>query len=122
MRCKGTTKAGTRCKRQVPEGAEYCVSHAGQAVEAASDQPAPPRDDPRRPAEGPPKQSPSGSRAPEDPSAETSKGDGKESRAQAAAPDPDEGSTQPEWFDLVVDGALIAAAVAAVLILGRWRR
>jgi len=29
--------------------------------------------------------------------------------------------SEPEWYDVVIDGALIAAALAMVLILGRWR-
>lgn len=33
MRCSGTTQAGERCKRSVPEGQTHCVDHADQAVE-----------------------------------------------------------------------------------------
>ena len=35
MRCKGTTKAGARCKRSSSEGEEYCVTHADQADSGA---------------------------------------------------------------------------------------
>ncbi len=30
--CKGTTKKGERCKRDAPEGQDYCVIHQDQAV------------------------------------------------------------------------------------------
>ena len=30
-RCHGITKAGTRCKRQVPQGSRFCAGHADQA-------------------------------------------------------------------------------------------
>ena len=29
-RCHGKTKSGTRCKRSVPEGSRFCVTHASQ--------------------------------------------------------------------------------------------
>ncbi|KPK62070.1 MAG: hypothetical protein AMS21_08235 [Gemmatimonas sp. SG8_38_2] len=30
-RCQGKTKFGKRCKRMVPKGSRFCVSHANQA-------------------------------------------------------------------------------------------
>ncbi len=41
MRCRGETKAGTRCKRNAPDGSEYCATHVAQAAtyaEATVDQ------------------------------------------------------------------------------------
>ena len=32
--CKGTTKKGERCRRDAPEGQDYCVIHQDQAVRA----------------------------------------------------------------------------------------
>jgi len=82
VRCKGKTKSGERCKRQVGEGAEYCASHADQAA-----------DDPR------------------------------DHEQQAHEPQDRARSewTGEDWIDVAVDGALVLAAFAAIVIIGRWR-
>ena len=33
--CAGTTKDGTRCKREAAEGSKYCIGHANQAKQSA---------------------------------------------------------------------------------------
>lgn len=32
-RCRGTTQAGSRCRRAAPEGSDYCSQHEDQAPE-----------------------------------------------------------------------------------------
>lgn len=34
--CRGTTKQGARCKRQVPDGVEFCTIHEDQAAAGES--------------------------------------------------------------------------------------
>lgn len=102
MRCKGTTRAGVRCKRQAGEGAEFCASHAGQA------------------GDGPPRESKArdqGGRRPEpDITTEGNKDD------RAGRHDSAPASTRADWFDLAFDGIVVIAALAAVVLFGRWRR
>lgn len=103
MRCKGTTKAGARCKRQVAEGVEYCTSHAFQASEES-------------PAEPLAADSFRSEEQSEPPEAEGPNVDGQPNDEPKARAD------DQDWIDVAVEGVWIVAAVAVALLVGRWRR
>lgn len=48
-RCHGSTKAGERCKRSVPDGTMYCAAHADQAEPKPGLEPESPRSEDRGP-------------------------------------------------------------------------
>lgn len=118
MRCKGTTKAGARCKRSSSEGEEYCASHSDQvkADAAASEASA-------SEAGAPDSSAP-------DSSGPDSRGPRAEEAEEHAYSDPfassNEADTDPVFeqnvWASVAEVARVGVVIVAAVALGRWLR
>lgn len=104
MRCKGTTKSGTRCKRTAAGETEYCSTHMDQALGANPE----PRASTKKKA---------GPKAKE----KTKPDENETIFGESDAKSGDE-EWLDDWVDTLVDAAVVGAVVVAALTVGRLLR